>query len=172
LPRSQLADILQDTRASLLASKAIHHALSSHLAKGDLRILDVGRYGYEFSTDRTELSQSPGNLAYIIYTSGSTGIPKGVFQNHRNMLHDIMVRTHALHVSTQDRIAGTGAIMTAFLALLNGATFCPWDIQSKGAALLADFLERQHITIFGREKRSWPRKGVGSLFLTREAGLR
>jgi len=147
-PRSQLADILKDTRANLLVSKAIYNALSSQLAKGDLRILDVDQYGYGFSTDRTELSQSPGNLAYTIYTSGSTGIPKGVFQNHRNMLHDIMVRTQALHVSTQDRIAGTGAIMTAFLALLNGATFCPWDIKSKGAALLADFLERQHITIF------------------------
>ena len=31
---------------------------------------------------------APDDFAFLIYTSGATGQPKGVIQNHRNLLHD------------------------------------------------------------------------------------
>ena len=38
------------------------------------------------------------DLAYILFTSGSTGQPKGVLQNHRNVLNQIKRETHGLHI--------------------------------------------------------------------------
>jgi amino acid adenylation domain-containing protein len=70
----------------------------------------------------------PDDVAWIIYTSGSTGQPKGVFQNQRGMLHDILQSTNSLHLSPADRqvlfaspslLSGT---RIAFGSLLNGGS--------------------------------------------------
>ncbi len=72
--------------------------------------------------------QSPDDIAYIIYTSGSTGVPKGVFQNHRGVLHDILQSVNAAHISCADRIAlfytpsVIAGLRTMLTAILSGAT--------------------------------------------------
>ena len=83
----------------------------------------------------------PDDLAYIIYTSGSTGVPKGVYQNNRNLLHDVMQYTNALHLDCEDRLtllyspSVAGAIPDIYGALLNGASLHvlpPRDLQPTG----------------------------------------
>ena len=47
----------------------------------------------------------PEDVAWIIYTSGSTGWPKGVYQNHRNCLHDLRQAANGLSLNSEDRLA-------------------------------------------------------------------
>ncbi|UCH97791.1 MAG: amino acid adenylation domain-containing protein, partial [Candidatus Aminicenantes bacterium] len=97
----------------------------------------------------------PGNFAYILYTSGSTGAPKGVIQNHRNVLHFARVYTNALHIHPGDRLTlfssygFDAAKMDIFGALLNGAALYPYDIkQEESLDRLPDWLRNEGLTIF------------------------
>jgi amino acid adenylation domain-containing protein len=100
------------------------------------------------------LSVEPDALAFLICTSGSSGRPKIVMQTHRNMLHNILRYTNGLGVSASERIAwlaslsGMQGIVTAWCALMNGATLCPFPLAERGLLGLDDWLERERITLF------------------------
>jgi amino acid adenylation domain-containing protein len=96
----------------------------------------------------------PDRLAYILYTSGSTGQPKGVMQNHRNVLHYIRVYTNNLHLSADDRLTlfssycFDASVMDIYGALLNGATLYPVDLKETGLADLPERLVADEITVY------------------------
>src|SRR5258708_22440762 len=96
----------------------------------------------------------PDRLAYILYTSGSTGQPKGVMQNHRNVLHYIGAYTNNLHLSAGDRLTllssycFDASVMDIYGALLNGATLYPIDIKQEGLAGLSHRLIDEEITVY------------------------
>lgn len=103
--------------------------------------------------DNPGLAVSPRSAAYIIFTSGSTGEPKGVVQNHESVLHSTYLFTKLLGVTHHDRTSQIytpgvyGAQRDAMLALLNGATLCHFPTRERGTAGLADWLDRQQVTI-------------------------
>jgi amino acid adenylation domain-containing protein len=97
----------------------------------------------------------PEAIAQIVYTSGSIGAPKGVYNNHRNCLHDILVLTNAILLAPEDRIAllyspsVIGGLRLTLGALLNGAALHilpPRELQAAG--LVREIRERG-ITIYG-----------------------
>jgi amino acid adenylation domain-containing protein len=96
----------------------------------------------------------PDRLAYILYTSGSTGQPKGVMQNHRNVLHYIRAYTNNLHLNAGDRLTllssycFDASVMDIYGALLNGATLYPIDIKRQGLAGLSQQLIDEKITLY------------------------
>lgn len=101
------------------------------------------------------LAISPDTIAYIYYTSGTTGRPKGVFDSHRNVLHNVWRYTSTLGFAPGDRLtllqgpSFSGAVSSLFGALLNGATSCPWDLQAQGAGRrLAEWVRREAITVY------------------------
>src|SRR6185295_17139903 len=97
---------------------------------------------------------APDRLAYILYTSGSTGEPKGVMQNHRNVLHYTRVYTNNLHLNADDRLTllssycFDAAVMDIYGALLNGATLYPIDLKQDGLAGLAQQIVDEKITVY------------------------
>ena len=64
-----------------------------------MKIIDINEIDDAVSTANLGLPVLPDALAYILYTSGSTGQPKGVVQNHRNVLHHIANYTNGLHLN-------------------------------------------------------------------------
>ena len=96
---------------------------------------------------------SPDALSQILYTSGTTSHPKGVMENHRNMLHNTMRLGNAAHISPEDRItlvrppSSGGGLCNLLLALLSGSTIYPVDLKQVGLAAIADWLQREKITI-------------------------
>jgi amino acid adenylation domain-containing protein len=71
---------------------------------------------------------APDDIACVLYTSGSTGAPKGVFQDHRGLLHDVMESVRSTEISCQSRIAlfyppsVIAGLRTMLTGLTSGAT--------------------------------------------------
>ncbi|WP_425290691.1 AMP-binding protein [Spirosoma linguale] len=94
------------------------------------------------------------SLAYIIYTSGTTGTPKGVYQNQRNLLHDVSQYIDSIHLSAHDRLSllysptVNGALRDIFGTLLTGATLYIRNLRHHGLASLAAFITTYQLTIY------------------------
>jgi amino acid adenylation domain-containing protein len=97
---------------------------------------------------------APDDMAWLIYTSGSTGQPKGVYQNHRGLLHDIAESVASLHLGATDRqalfvspslISGARA---AFGALLTGGALHCLPLSDRSPAELAEAIRGLGITLF------------------------
>lgn len=103
---------------------------------------------------QNDFNASPEDIAYIIYTSGSTGIPKGVYQNQRNLLHDIMQYTNSIHLCENDRLtllyspSTGGANRDIYGALLNGATLVINNLKENKLYDLSKFLRQERITVY------------------------
>jgi non-ribosomal peptide synthetase component F len=93
----------------------------------DVPIIDLERLN-KSPNSKPPSRPGPDDIAYIIYTSGSTGIPKGVYQNHRGLLHDIMQYTNTMHLNSDDRLSLVyspnvmASVRDIHGALLNGAS--------------------------------------------------
>lgn len=100
------------------------------------------------------IPRKPDDPVYIFFTSGSTGAPKGVFDSHRNVLHNILRYTNTLKIAPDDRLSliqapsFSGTVSTMFSALLNGASLYPVDIRVEGVARLAKRVRTERMTMF------------------------
>jgi acyl-coenzyme A synthetase/AMP-(fatty) acid ligase len=89
-----------------------------------------------------------------MYTSGSTGEPKGVAQNHRNVLSKVMGWVNVVHISPGDRLSMlrafhvSGSIRDLFGGLLCGAAVLPYDVKREGFSHLASWLVDENITLY------------------------
>ena len=152
-PTERLAAILADAQPGALVTHARQRPRALELARDGLPVVDVERVAAPPGTGAAAVRVPPDRAAYLLYTSGSTGQPKGILQNHRNVLHFIRVYTNNLRIRPEDRLtllASYGvdaAVMDIFGALLNGATLCPLDLRAVGLSGLREQLERQQVTI-------------------------
>ena len=74
--------------------------------------------------------------------------------SHRNVLHNVMRYTNGLGIAPSDRLTllqspiFSGAVSSMFCALLNGAASLPFDVRRASGGELADYVEREGITIY------------------------
>jgi amino acid adenylation domain-containing protein len=154
LPRPELDHVIADCQPALLVTNTRHLSLAAELAGTGARCLNMETIAANIRKDNPNVSLGPTSLAYIFYTSGSTGTPKGVVDCHRNVLHNIMRYTNNLGIAVTDRLSivqscnFSGTVSSLFSALLNGAALCPYDLKGKGTTRLADWVDREQITIF------------------------
>ncbi|MFH0344255.1 MAG: amino acid adenylation domain-containing protein, partial [Chromatiales bacterium] len=147
-PRQRLACMLADTRVLLTNSANLALAKSlNHLQLFNIDALDS-------PVSNVEVPVSPDAIAYTLHTSGSTGQPKGVTQNHRNVLHFIRAYTNNLHISANDRLTlfsaygFDAAVQDIFAALLNGAALYPVNLKEESLDDLTQWLIENEITLF------------------------
>ncbi|MGH8772796.1 MAG: AMP-binding protein, partial [Burkholderiales bacterium] len=153
-PRARNAYIFDDSESELVVSDAKNFDFAACLGSRARTVINVDRLDASVGERNPGLKVSPDQHAYILYTSGSTGQPKGVLQNHRNVLNDIRQYTNTLAISADDRMtllysfSVNGAVRGIFGALLNGASLFPLDVKTKGFASLAQMMQRERITFY------------------------
>jgi amino acid adenylation domain-containing protein len=153
-PIPRLAEIVAETGTSLIVASRATLTLASRVLPRVVRVLDIDTIPADTSDEDLGLQIPPEAGAYIYYTSGSTGQPKGVFDTHRNVLHNIMRYTNSLHIGPDDRMtllqgpSFSGAVSSLFGALLNGATTFPFDVPRQGPSRVAPWLVEKAITIY------------------------
>jgi len=153
-PRERLGYILEDSQATAIATNNANWELAVELLPVSTTLINIDDMDVVGDKSHSQLEIAPDSLAYILYTSGSTGQPKGVMQNHRNVLHFIRNYTNNLKITSNDRltllssVSFDAAIVDIFAALLNGATLYPFDIKSEGLAPLPEYLRQSGITIY------------------------
>jgi amino acid adenylation domain-containing protein len=153
-PAPRATKMLEDAQAELLITDDEHSLVAEELGQGKRRLLNLSNLDASLGEENIETAIDPDSLAYIIYTSGSTGEPKGVVQNHRNVLHNVRKHTNSLHLSPDDRLSLLASCSTAqaatdiYSALMNGATLCPFGIKEEGLARLDNWLHEEEISIY------------------------
>lgn len=153
-PSGRLTSILEDSQAALVITNNTNVSLAHQIALDNTKVINVDEIGSKVSDEDFCLPLLPDTLAYILYTSGSTGQPKGVIQNHRNVLHDCMSYTNNLHICPADRVGLLASVCVGasvhylFGALLNGASLYPLDLRETGLTSLAKWLIWEKITFF------------------------
>ena len=151
-PQARLAAILDDCAPVALLTEARLAPRAQALAPSDCTMIvfdDVARERSSASLDEVA-GDAP---LYIHYTSGSTGAPKGAIQTHANVLFYADVYARALRIAPADRMslvytmsfaAGNGDVVRA---LTQGATLCAYDLRCDGIAPLADWLDRERVSV-------------------------
>jgi len=143
-------DVVRALNASVILT---HAELAPSLPRLDAAVI-VPSPEPALAVPAVHVEISPDQPAYVYFTSGSTGRPKGVIDCHRNVLHNVMRYTRALHITPGDRLSlvqscgFSGAVSSMFAALLNGATSCPVDIRLETPARLARWLDDLSVTIY------------------------
>ena len=153
-PYARNAYILEDSQAGLIVTNNENRSLAESLSKNSHLLIDIDEISPTFSGENVDLPIPADNLANIIFTSGSTGQPKGVVQNHRNLLQVAMRYTNGFHIGAEDRVtllqsySVAGSVSNMLGALLNGASLFPYNVKEEGLAGFADWLIEEEITVY------------------------
>lgn len=147
--------ILEDVEAQLLLTCAATADAGGRVAEGLAETIDVDRLPDDVPEADPGLDLPPDTYAYVLYTSGTTGKPKGVIENHRDVLHMADVATRSVGLNQDDRLLMVAPLIFSASAwqvlatLLIGMTVFPFDVRANGAgAALVDTIEDNRVTIW------------------------
>jgi amino acid adenylation domain-containing protein len=151
MARNQL--IAQQAGAAALISADDLADQARALFDKDVAVVDLQRLD-QFPAIKVSRQPGPDDIGYIAYTSGSSGVPKGVYRDHRALLHDILQFTNTLHLNWEDRLAlvfSPSVVVAArniYGALLNGGSLHILPPHDLGPAALGQKLRSDYITVF------------------------
>lgn len=152
-PPESLRHVLAHCGAShVLTTAAVLDSLRGVMPEGMTALIIDARPEAPMRRD-WQPAATPEDNAYILYTSGSSGAPKGVYQDQRGLMHDVMQYTCSAHLGPGDVLtclyspSVNGALRDIFGALLNGATLLLFDLKTKGLSHLAQEIKRWGATI-------------------------
>ncbi|MGH7927501.1 MAG: AMP-binding protein, partial [Candidatus Binatia bacterium] len=145
-PPARLSLMLIDSQAAIVITERSMFDVVQPTDARQTQVLDINEILAGVGDEDVECRAAPGDFAYIMYTSGSAGEPKGVVQNHRNILHKIFTHTHDYRICPDDRItllysySFSASVRCIFGALLNGAALLIYDVKRQPLAEIAQRL--------------------------------
>jgi amino acid adenylation domain-containing protein len=152
-PPGRIRLIAQNAEPAVLITTAALAPAAKDLFAPDVPVIEVD--GWRPPQAGGDLNGAgPEDLAYIIYTSGSTGQPKGVFQNQRGLLHDLIQLVNGMRISCEDKLAMVfpasvvAGLRSMFGALITGAELHMLPPNELGSVGLARELRSRGITLF------------------------
>jgi amino acid adenylation domain-containing protein len=153
-PFPMIRDLLEDSQARLVVTNNRNFLVAGRLADDRIPVLNVDELDSDRCGENLNLPTRPESAARIIYTSGTTGEPKGVVVNHRRILHTVRSNTNSYLVRPRDKVALLSSLRTdqgmttSYVALLNGAAVCLFDVGKKGVTDLANWINTEQISIY------------------------
>ena len=153
-PQDRIAFMGEDCQAAILLTDGENYPRAVSFGNENRPVVNVDAIDVAASTENPAVAVSPDALAYILYTSGSTGQPKGVMQNHRNVLHHLRCYSNNLHIAADDKLTllssygFDAAVMDILAALLNGATLYPLDLKAQDSAAVRRSIIEEAVTIY------------------------
>lgn len=149
---ASIQSILTESLASLLIVNDHDLGRCNSISNIETLMFDDGEDRVD--DNNPELTIAPDAIANILYTSGTTGKPKGVFKNHRGILHNIRSYTNDIHISSEDRLtllhscATNASVRNLLGALLNGSGVYLRDPRVESLRGIVEWLIRERITIY------------------------
>jgi amino acid adenylation domain-containing protein len=153
LPQARLEVILRDSEAGLIVTDRDSCATLPPLPGIADRQLRIDEIDPQESGELPRVTVTADTAACLLYTSGSTGKPKGVVRTHRCVLHRARCSVSSLAIRPADRISAlhspafAGGLRDVLTALLGGAALLPFDIRRAGFGALANWIDREQISV-------------------------
>ncbi|HEX7786456.1 MAG TPA: AMP-binding protein, partial [Methylomirabilota bacterium] len=153
-PAGYLAAIVRDAEPRLLLTDTPGVAALGEPGSALPRLL-VDQLDPAERVNPRPVAIAPQQPACLLYTSGSTGEPKGVVRSHRTVLYRARCSLATHGVGPDDRVSllhslsaspGVRDLVAAFAA---GAVLLPWNMAQAGPRSLADWIERESVTVLG-----------------------
>ncbi|KAG6090388.1 NRPS protein [Claviceps sp. LM218 group G6] len=132
LPEHRLRSMVKQTRAKMMISSRVNHALSMKL---NLRVVTIDDPDLlPASCDSPEpillRPAKPSSTMYVVFTSGSTGTPKGTVITHGNMSSALAHQAERLGLTASSRLYDFSpygfdmSICNVFVTLALGCCLC------------------------------------------------
>jgi amino acid adenylation domain-containing protein len=153
-PPSMITAMLQNSQPQLLLGDDSSISVLNPSDRANLSVLNIENIDDDLSEANLGLPLAADLGASIMYTSGSTGEPKGVIQNHRNILQKVLTETNNFHISVDDRLSllysysFSASVRCIFSALLNGAALVLLDVKREGLARIAERIISDKVSLY------------------------
>jgi amino acid adenylation domain-containing protein len=153
-PPERLSFMLTGSQAPMVITERSMFPMLQAVDPLQRSVLDINEMGTGFDDADVDVAIAPRDVAYIMYTSGSTGEPKGVIQNHRNILHKVLTHTHDYRICREDRLSlfyscsFSASVRCIFGALLNGAALVIYDVKRQGLSQVAKLVVEDGVTLY------------------------
>lgn len=144
--------VLLDSEAAAVVCDAANEAKARELTDGLAAVCIGVKDGARIEPALPDVS--PDSPAYLYNTSGSTGQPKGVLDNHRNVLHNVRRYVNSLKIGAGDQLtlvqppSFSGAVSSMFSALATGACLYPIDPLRASPAELGRWVIDERLTMW------------------------
>lgn len=152
-PEERVRFIAADAEPALIVTEASLRERVNAIAPPHCAVVEVAAAGAQSGAALPMPQVDPRSIAYMGYTSGSTGQPKGVRQTHAAQLFFADTYMTNVGLTQSDRVSllhsvafGSGLSVVA-RCVAYGITLGLYDLKQQGLAGLADWLDRERITV-------------------------
>jgi len=148
-----LAQVCQDVQPRAIITDAQHAHIARHFLKSSRQVLLFD----ELATNSASLAKSepsPNEPFALFYTSGSLQVPKPLVYTWGGTFRNATTHARILNIQPCDRLtllspcSAAASVSSLFASLLNGASIHPFQPGQEGFNAMANWIEREQITIY------------------------